>query len=79
MPKVIDFGVAKATELTERTLFTQYGTMVGTLEYAGPGARDERRRDTRSILKQMLLYERDGQHAPGSPACEGCGFQKFFA
>src|SRR5438105_7332898 len=32
VPKVIDFGVAKATEqkLTERTLFTQYGTMVGT-------------------------------------------------
>ena len=35
VPKVIDFGVAKDTEqkLTERTLFTQYGTMVGTLEY----------------------------------------------
>src|SRR5262249_27345059 len=34
VPKVIDFGLAKATEqkLTERTLFTQYGTMVGTLE-----------------------------------------------
>src|SRR5262249_17796924 len=38
VPKVIDFGVAKATEqkLTERTLFTQYGTMVGTLEYTSP-------------------------------------------
>src|SRR5207253_4795147 len=38
VPKVIDFGVAKATEqrLTERTLFTQYGTMVGTLEYVSP-------------------------------------------
>src|SRR5205814_4814938 len=35
VPKVIDFGVAKATEqkLTERTLFTQYGALVGTLEY----------------------------------------------
>jgi serine/threonine protein kinase len=32
VPKVIDFGVAKATEqnLTERTMFTQFGTMVGT-------------------------------------------------
>ena len=32
------FGVAKATEqkLTERTLFTQYATMVGTLEYMSP-------------------------------------------
>src|SRR4029450_8719966 len=38
VPKVIDFGVAKATEqkLTDRTLFTQYGTMVGTLEYVRP-------------------------------------------
>src|SRR6187397_1305984 len=38
VPKVIDFGVAKATDqkLTERTLFTQYGTMVGTLEYMSP-------------------------------------------
>ena len=38
VPKVIYFGVAKATEqkLTERTLFTQYGTMVGTLEYMSP-------------------------------------------
>ena len=38
VPKVIDFGVAKATEqnLTERTLFTRYGTLVGTLEYMSP-------------------------------------------
>jgi eukaryotic-like serine/threonine-protein kinase len=38
VPKVIDFGVAKATEqrLTEGTLFTQFGTMVGTLEYMSP-------------------------------------------
>ena len=42
VPKVIDFGVAKATEqkLTDRTLFTQYGTMVGTLE---PGAGGDER------------------------------------
>src|SRR5439155_694086 len=38
VPKVIDFGVAKAIEqrLTERTLFTQYGTIVGTFEYMAP-------------------------------------------
>jgi serine/threonine protein kinase len=38
VPKVIDFGVAKATgpRLTERTLFTQYGQLVGTLEYMSP-------------------------------------------
>ena len=36
--KVIDFGVAKATDqrLTERTMFTQYGSIVGTLEYMSP-------------------------------------------
>src|ERR1043166_8541786 len=35
VPKVIDFGVAKATglSLTESTMFTQFGTLVGTLEY----------------------------------------------
>jgi RNA polymerase sigma factor (TIGR02999 family) len=38
VPKVIDFGVAKAIEqrLTERTLFTQYGALVGTFEYMSP-------------------------------------------
>jgi serine/threonine protein kinase/tetratricopeptide (TPR) repeat protein len=36
--KVIDFGVAKATgpKLTERTLFTEFGQVVGTLEYMSP-------------------------------------------
>jgi WD40 repeat protein/serine/threonine protein kinase len=36
--KVIDFGVAKAMgqRLTERTLFTHLGTVVGTLEYMSP-------------------------------------------
>ncbi|MEM6472847.1 MAG: WD40 repeat domain-containing serine/threonine protein kinase, partial [Planctomycetota bacterium] len=38
--KVIDFGLAKAvfdqTHLTDRTLFTQYGQVVGTLEYMSP-------------------------------------------
>jgi serine/threonine protein kinase len=37
-PKVIDFGIAKAIgqRLTERSLFTQYGAIVGTLEYMSP-------------------------------------------
>src|SRR5579884_3657074 len=36
--KVIDFGVAKATvqKLTERTLFTAYGQMIGTPAYMSP-------------------------------------------
>jgi non-specific serine/threonine protein kinase/serine/threonine-protein kinase len=36
--KVIDFGIAKATaqKLTERTLFTETGQMIGTPEYMSP-------------------------------------------
>jgi serine/threonine protein kinase/tetratricopeptide (TPR) repeat protein len=63
VPKVIDFGVAKATEqkLTERTLFTQYGTMVGTLEYMSPEQAEMSAPgvDTRSDIYSLgvLLYE----------------------
>jgi len=62
-PKVIDFGVAKATEqkLTERTLFTNYGTMVGTLEYMSPEQAESSPLgvDTRSDVYSLgvLLYE----------------------
>src|SRR5687768_7709958 len=63
VPKVIDFGVAKATEqrLTERTLFTQYGTMVGTFEYMSPEQAEMSAlgADTRSDIFSLgvLLYE----------------------
>jgi len=38
VPKVIDFGIAKATNqrLTEKTLFTRYAQMIGTPEYMSP-------------------------------------------
>src|SRR3954454_14246271 len=63
VPKVIDFGVAKATDqrLTERTLFTQYGAMVGTLEYMSPEQAELSALgvDTRSDIFSLgvLLYE----------------------
>src|SRR5687768_2725838 len=63
VPKVIDFGVAKATEqrLTERTLFTNYGSMVGTLEYMSPEQAEMSAlgADTRSDIFSLgvLMYE----------------------
>jgi serine/threonine protein kinase len=63
VPKVIDFGVAKAVEqrLTERTLFTQFGTVVGTLEYMAPEQAEKSALgvDTRSDVYALgvLLYE----------------------
>ena len=38
MPKVIDFGIAKATSqrLTEKTLYTRYAQMIGTPAYMSP-------------------------------------------
>ncbi len=42
VPKVIDFGIAKATDqwAVENTLLTQFGQMVGTPEYASPEQAD---------------------------------------
>ncbi|MHC5027020.1 MAG: tetratricopeptide repeat protein [Planctomycetota bacterium] len=38
VPKVIDFGIAKATsrQLTEKTLFTEFRQLIGTPEYMSP-------------------------------------------
>ncbi len=63
IPKVIDFGVAKATSqtLTERTMFTQVGSMVGTLEYMAPEQAELNNLDidTRADIYSLgvLLYE----------------------
>lgn len=63
VPKVIDFGVAKAIEqrLTERTMFTQFGMIVGTLEYMAPEQAEMSALgvDTRSDIYSLgvLLYE----------------------
>lgn len=62
-PKVIDFGVAKATnrELTDKTMFTAYGQMVGTPQYMSPEQAEmsELDVDTRSDIYSLgvLLYE----------------------
>jgi serine/threonine protein kinase/WD40 repeat protein/tetratricopeptide (TPR) repeat protein len=61
--KVIDFGVAKATgqRLTEATLFTGFGAVVGTPEYMSPEQAETNNQDidTRSDIYSLgvLLYE----------------------
>jgi len=63
VPKVIDFGVAKATahRLTERTVFTERGQLIGTPEYMSPeqaemtGLNVDTRTDVYSL--GVLLYE----------------------
>ncbi len=63
IPKVIDFGVAKAItqKLTEKTMFTQFGQVVGTLEYMSPEQAQVNQLDvdTRSDIYSLgvVLYE----------------------
>ena len=63
VPKVIDFGVAKATsgKLTDESMATQFGSVVGTLEYMAPeqasftGEDIDTRADIYSL--GVILYE----------------------
>jgi serine/threonine protein kinase len=63
VPKVIDFGVAKAIQqrLTEKTMFTQFGQVIGTLEYMSPGQAETNQLDidTRADVYSLgaVLYE----------------------
>jgi serine/threonine protein kinase len=63
VPKVIDFGVAKATagRLTDESMSTQFGAVIGTLEYMSPeqagfsGEDIDTRADIYSL--GVILYE----------------------
>ena len=63
VPKVIDFGVAKALHqrLTDKTMFTEFGAAIGTLEYMAPEQAELSHLDvdTRSDIYSLgvLLYE----------------------
>jgi eukaryotic-like serine/threonine-protein kinase len=63
VPKIIDFGIAKATEqrLTEKTLFTEFQSFIGTPAYMSPEQAEMSGLDidTRSDIYALgvLLYE----------------------
>ncbi len=63
LPKIIDFGVAKALHqrLTEATLYTEIGAIIGTLEYMSPEQAEMSALgvDTRTDIYALgvLLYE----------------------
>ncbi len=78
VPKVIDFGIAKATHqrLTEKTLFTRYAQMIGTPAYMSPeqaqmsGLDVDTRTDIYSL--GVLLYEL----LTGTTPFESCTLQQ---
>ncbi|QEG22206.1 protein kinase domain-containing protein [Mariniblastus fucicola] len=65
VPKVIDFGMAKAIthnmKLTDKTLFTEFGKVVGTLQYMSPEQAEMNALDvdTRADIYSLgvMLYE----------------------
>jgi non-specific serine/threonine protein kinase/serine/threonine-protein kinase len=63
MPKIIDFGIAKATaqRLTEQTMFTRVGALMGTPEYMSPEQADSGGEDidTRTDVYSLgvIFYE----------------------
>lgn len=74
LAKVIDFGIAKATntELTEKTLFTEFRQLIGTPQYMSPeqAERSGVDIDTRSDIYSLgvLLYEMLTGKTPVDPA-----------
>jgi non-specific serine/threonine protein kinase/serine/threonine-protein kinase len=84
VPKIIDFGVAKATaqRLTDRTLFTEMGQLLGTPEYMSPEQAEMSGLDvdtrTDVYLLGVLLYELlTGELPFGTSELREVGFDEF--
>jgi serine/threonine protein kinase/tetratricopeptide (TPR) repeat protein len=79
VPKVIDFGIAKATQqrLTEQTFFTEYRQFIGTPEYMSPeqSQMGELDVDTRTDIYSLgvLMYEL----LTGTTPFDGNGFHSI--
>ena len=72
VPKIIDFGIAKAVNqpLTERTLITEQGRLIGTPEYMSPEQTDMTKEDidTRSDIYSLGKLPKfiNGARRPGN-------------
>ncbi|MEO7700235.1 MAG: WD40 repeat domain-containing serine/threonine protein kinase [Opitutus sp.] len=84
VPKVIDFGIAKATQgrLTDKTLFTQFHTFMGTPAYTSPEQMEMSGLDvdTRSDIYSLgvVLYELLTGQPPFNPdALEKAGLESM--
>ena len=82
-PKIIDFGIAKAlgAQLTEQTLVTRWGQMIGTAAYMSPEQADSSTVDvdTRSDIYSLgvMLYELLVGRLPFDP--DAVGVHAFLA
>ncbi len=82
--KIIDFGIAKATgyRLTEKTLFTELGAVIGTPEYMSPEQADLTGQDvdTRTDVYSLgvLLYQLlTGELPFGSKDLRSSGYEEL--
>src|SRR5580658_3397252 len=84
VPKIIDFGLAKATaqRLTDKTMFTELGVMMGTPEYMSPEQADqsEQNIDTRTDVYSLgvILYQLLVRALPfDAKAMRAAGFEEI--
>ena len=84
VPKIIDFGIAKAIahRLTDKTLFTEVGAMIGTPEYMSPEQADLTSQDidTRTDVYSLgvILYQLLCGELPfGSQELRSCSYEEM--